>query len=475
MALDLTTRPTYRSVPDYASTNGDVAAHIGEMVGLTPDVNQRDILDVIFAESRPGRLACFEVAAIAPRQNIKSSTLEIAFLTDLFVFRQALNIWTAHLYKTTRGAFRDLTMRIDGCDALSAKVKTITTANGNEAIELTTGERAEFHARSAGGGRGLTGDKVTLDEALLLAQSAMGALLPTMATRINGQVRYGSSAGLATSEVLRDVRDRGRRGADQTLGYLEWCAENRDCADLHCSHRFGEVEGCALDDETLWQQANPSLNDRLPLETLRKLRAAMPVAEFAREFLGWWEDPALELQGIPPEAWGACAQKPSGIAGKPVLAVSMTPDRSTVTLAAAGLRSDGLMHVEIIEHGRTGRAFIAQVIEKARNNGSELVIVPGHPVGSLIEDFTNAKLKLVTQTSGDYTRACGAFYDAVMQKQVRFLPPQPELDLAVKHATRKISGDVWRWAGDDISALVAVTQAAHAARGDRRTFWGAYA
>jgi hypothetical protein len=452
--------PAYRSAPAYVTTNGDVAAHIGEMVELTADANQRDALDVIFAEATPGHLACFEVGIIAPRQNIKTATLEIAQLTDLFVFRKPLNIWTAHLYKATKRTFRDMVNRIDSCADLSAKCKRPTTANGNEAIELTTGERIEFHARSKGGGRSFSGDTVTLDEALLLGEDAMGALLPVMATRINGQVRYGSSAGLVTSSVLRGLRNRGRAGSDGALGYFEWCAPPRDCALPDCSHRFGEVNGCALDDERLWALANPTLGDRIQLDTIAKMRRAMPPEEFMREFLGWWDEARGALLITEP-AWNDCAD-PESLVNDPIcVGVEVAIDRSSACIGVAGVRSDHLPGVELAAQ-RPGTSWVLEQVAKMRGEQSVAAVAldPSSPAGSLIPSFEAAGIEILTPAVRQVTQACGAFYDAVVTAALRHRTTTALTDAALAASKHPVA-DSWRWDryGPDVAPLYAVTLA----------------
>lgn len=60
--------PAFGSVPDYPETFGDLAADVADQLGMPMDPEQRLILDAVFAESRPGVPACFEVAAVAPRR-----------------------------------------------------------------------------------------------------------------------------------------------------------------------------------------------------------------------------------------------------------------------------------------------------------------------------------------------------------------------------------------------------------------------
>src|SRR4051794_9073361 len=103
------------------------------------DAEQRMILDAIFAENAPGAPACFSVAAVAPRQNLKTATLEIAALTDVFVLGEPLHAWTAHLFDTARATFEHMCTLIESNDDYRRRCRKPRTANGNESIELLTG------------------------------------------------------------------------------------------------------------------------------------------------------------------------------------------------------------------------------------------------------------------------------------------------------------------------------------------------
>ena len=68
-------------------------------------------------------------------------------------------------------------------------------------------------------------------------------------------------------------------------------------------------------------------------------------------------------------------------------------------------------------------------------------------------------------SSGEFVAACGRWFDLLTGDQLRHLG-QDELDVAVGAATRKATGDAWRWARRstdvDISPLCAVSLAAWA-------------
>ena len=55
-----------------------------------------------------------------------------------------------------------------------------------------------------------------------------------------------------------------------------------------------------------WAKANPALGSRIDVDTIRDERVSMSSLEFARERLGWWDEPSAG-QVIPGPGWAACA------------------------------------------------------------------------------------------------------------------------------------------------------------------------
>jgi len=444
--------PAHLWVPPFDMSHGDLAEQMGEWVGFDRDPGQRLFLDAVFAETGEGIPACFEVGVVAPRQNLKTAALQEAALTWLFTMGLELIVWTAHLYDTAQKAHASMKSRIERNPDLRSQCKwPPPSAHGNEAIELKTGERIEFHARSSGGGRGLTGDKVILDEAFALKAGEMGALLPTMATRRDAQVIYASSAGMLTSDVLRGVRDRGRKGGDPSLAWLEWCAPRVDCEDPACFHVVG-WPGCALDRRDLWWAANPALSaGRITEDVLVKFRLAMPPGEFAREFLGWWDDPPNLGGAFDVEVWNALADRNVERGTEVAFGVAVAPDRSWAAIGAAWTRPDGLVHLSLSDYAPTTAWVPSRVADlKERYEGSTFAA----PDDALDLAPGAAKLGLP-----DQRRAYIGFDDALTARSVRH-----DDDAALNTSVR---GAAWRKTGEskvldrfgvvEISPLVAVT------------------
>lgn len=447
-------------------TYGDIAADVAVQLGRPMDAEQRLILDAIYAEARPGIPTCFEVGVIAPRQNLKTATLEVAAITDVFVLGEQLHVWTAHLFKTAVASFRNMVTLIEGSDDFRRRCRKPRIANGDEAIELLSGEKIEFHARSKGGGRGRSGAKVTVDEALFLQPTEVGAMFPILATLPGAQVRYGSSAGLAVSEHLRRVRDRGRRGGDPRLAWLEWEAPHLPCDDLNCSHEYGMVEGCTLDIEDLWFVSNPALGGRITLETMRSFRRSMPPDEFAREFLGWWDEPLGTAAAFGAGRWEAGAY-PAG-ESRPrdldlsALAVAVSYELTHASIGAAA--DDGqLVHVKPLQHG-PGTAWLPRRARQLQEMYGVDVVVDGKgPAAGLIRDLEDEGVRLRVVDTTEVLDACAGIFELVRDGRLRH-GSYPELDAAVAGAVKRTVGDRWAWGRKtstaDISTLEAVTLAA---------------
>lgn len=481
--------PAFRFAPPFDRTLGPEVADLARLAGFPPEPEQQLGLDLIFAMGRRSRSAAFEVGVVCCRQNMKTGLFKQAALGWLFVTEQRLIVWSAHEFNTSAEAFRDLRDLIDGCSWLSKRVKRMPGGHGDESIELSSGQRVVFRTRTASGGRGLSGDKVVLDEAMYLRPGHMGSLIPTLSARPDPQVLYGGSAGLAESRVWRGVRDRGRAGIGRRLGYLEWCDDlPGECAGPACEHRLG-TPGCRLDDPVRWGRGNPAMNrprlfDGESVEILteeyiageRETLAATPL-EFARERLGWWDAPG-SAEVIPDGVWAARA----GAEGRPdppvVFALAGSwPDGETGAIGSAGRRAGELL-VQVVDQRPGTGWMVARVLELRDHQPCAFVVDPSGTAGQLIPDLEAAGVELVKPTAREACYAAGQFLAGVAGQaaDIRHYG-QPELDGSVADAAKHHIGDVWRWDRRASSApLEAVTLAAygHAVKSTQGAFFAAY-
>jgi hypothetical protein len=467
-------RPRILSVPPARSSAGAEAADLASKAGLFLDPWQTFVLEQSLGETAGGKWSAFEVGLLVSRQNGKGSILEARELAGLFLFDEELILHSAHEFKTAQEAFRRIRDLIDGNAMFSRRVKRITNNTFEVGIELMTGQRLRFVARSTGSGRGFSGDCVILDEAFNLPDTAIDALMPVMSARPNPQLWYTSSApdkDLAPCAPLARIRRRGEAGGDPSLFYAEWSIvpHGERC------HASCELHDDVSNPES-WAKANPGLGIRLSAEhTARELRS-MGKAGFSRERLGVGNYPAPDggWQVISEAAWSDLSEAEALPVDPVALAVDMTPDRKAAAISAAWRRADGFMHVEVIRHNPGTGWVVGELLGMVeRNSPCQLVIDPGGPAGSLIADLAagleelGVELEITKPSMRDVGQACGWFYDAVTPtegKPTLRYTAYAGLTSAVAGAVKRKLGDAWAWdrlgASVDICPLVAVTLAA---------------
>lgn len=468
--------PDHEAIPAYVETFGPEVADVCAAAGFAPDPQQQHGLNILFGIRPDGIPASFAFGVISCRQNLKTGLLKQAVLGWLFVTEADLIVWSSHEMSTTRDALRDLETLIVNTPSLSKRLpatgnRGIYDGKTEERIELADGRRVIFKARTVTGGRGLTGRKVILDEGFALTASHVGSLIPTMAAVPSGQVVYASSAGKADSEILRDVRDRGRAGSSPRLGYLEWLAPREACGTPDCAHPKSGAVDCALDRPHLLIKANPTITTgRMTLETIESIRQELPPDEFMRECLGWWEEDDDRPWVLPKADYLGCLDPESSIGGTPRFALDLSPDRDWAAIGVSGLRADGLPHVELTSRGgvvdhRPGTDWIVPRLKQLREAfpSMTLAIAEGSGGKAFVKSIENLGIPVDVISSGDVVAACGFYFDQVTARLLRHRD-QPEVRKALAAAERMYVADgAFKWSRlrseEDITCLYAETLA----------------
>jgi hypothetical protein len=436
-------RPRVCSVPDYLSTSGKEAVEVAAAAGLVLDPWQCFVLEQALGERADHTWAAFEVALLVPRQNGKGAVLKARELAGLFLLGEQLIVHSSHQFKTTQEAFLGIRDLIEGSDDFRRQVKRIRTAHGEEAIEMRSGQRLKFVARSTSSGRGFSGDCVILDEALALTSKMKAALIPTLSARPNPQIWYTSSAGDDTAFELSQIRKRGHEGSPR-LAYFEWSVD--DDADL--------------DDRDAWRKANPAFGIRIDQDYIEGERAALSADDFARERLGIWRLGSAH-RVIPTEPWEA-VQSPSAQVAEAGLwfGVDIAPDRASAAIAA----SDGTT-IELIDH-RPGVGWIEQRVRELCGRWGGAAAVDGGGPAVSMADAIEAAVRVERLTTAQFAAACARIYDAIMERKVA-IRSHTALSSAVSGAARRPAGDRFLWSRSDstsdVTPLVAATLAYDAA------------
>ena len=474
--------PTWLSHPYWdgqgftVETYGPEVADICALAGFYPDPEQQLILDGLFAIAPNGKSAVYEADIIGPRQNFKTGLIKQAELGWLFVTEERLVVHSAHELSTTEEAFNDLRALIENTpklarrlDASKGKNPGISEGNGRWAIHLLGGQRIKYKARTKGGGRGLTGNKVVLDEGFALQPSHLGSLEPTLAAVPDPQLLTASSAGLLQSAVLRDKRDRGRAGKSPRQMYVEYGDPNawQGCLRADCIHAK-DAEGCVLDDEARWEKIQPALDRRVQRETIRSMRQSMPVEEFLREFMVWWEDPPNvdETLVIDLKRWGSLVNTSAKKPGRVAIVLDVSPDRRKASIGVAGAGSDG--RTLVMTHTAGGTSWVVPRLIRllAKRDIVEVALHPGSQAAVLIPELITAGIEYTALTSTEMGQACATFIEDVHSETPKIEHVgQSELDAAVGNARTRFTGEAELWdrkdRAVDITALVACSTAAH--------------
>lgn len=254
------------------------------------------------------------------------------------------------------------------------------------------------------------------------------------------------------------------------LAYFEWSAP----------------DDAEYDDPEAWAQANPALGIRITPDFIQGERAALFMAsgsddDWIRERLGIFpEDIDATETVIDPDDWKVCGNANSKLGGPFVLAFEVSPDRKRTVIASAGPSTITGTHVEVIENReRTGWAVQRLVELRDKHKPSAIVCNPSGPAGGLLPDCERAGLNITEIKGTDYTQACQAAYDAIVEHRWRHTGRQASLTAAATGAGKRTTGDAWvfdRRGVLDISPLVAVVLAAWAVgKGENIDPWFAFA
>lgn len=439
------------------ASEGALAAEQAGAAGLLLDDWQRDALEVALALRADGKWAARQFGLIVPRQNGKGSILEAVELYHLrHVETTRLIIHSAHEFSTSSDAFRRLEELLEGAPDIKRRIKKVHRSHGQEGIEFHDGRRIKFKTRTAGGGRGFSGDLVILDEAYNLSDKAISALGPTMSAMPNPQLWVTSSHPYPVgdplegpkSAALRRFCRRGREGA-RGLAYIEYAAE----------------EGADRSSPGPRRAANPGYPFRIGDEAIDSELVLMLPEDFDRERLGI-VNISDEVEGgwqvIPHARWIACEDKGSDLVGEPSFALDVSPEREWTSFVVAGRSSNGGVHLEVADRLDGTGGAVARAVELHERWGRPIAIGKGSPAWSLREALEEAGVVVRPVTLEENAQACGDLFDAVKAGAVRHLG-DPVLDEAVKRVDRRPYSDTWLWSrknsGADISALVAATLA----------------
>jgi hypothetical protein len=427
-ALATSVEPTFSRVPDGDETTGKEAVDLARAYGVPLDEWQADIVRGILRESGGGWSAS-QAGLVVGRQNGKGQILLALELVGLLLFAEQV-LHTAHAVKTSSDAFRRLWHIIEAHADLSRLVKRHSQQVGLEYVELASGARVAFTTRSASAGRGLSIDRLVVDEAEDLPAPEVGALAPTVFARPKAQSVYvGTAPGpMHDAEAFATMRKAAHEGLNPRLAWWEWCAEY----------------GAGIDDQELWVRVNPAVaSGRVPLQAIVDDRAVLPPDQFRAERLSMWR-PTGGASVFDAAGWEALLDPDSMAVTDLAIGADAPPSRDTATVCLAGRREDGKLHVEWYET-RDGLRWLPEwTAERLSPKLRAVVIDARNPLAEL--DWPAVGVRPTLAGSRDVAAAAGLLYDGIADAGIRHRG-QVELSRGVLGAKQRpmVGGQAFGW------------------------------
>lgn len=422
--------------------------------------SQKITLRAAGGEREDGLWAATRVGDFGPRQGTgKNDKIAAWELAHLLLFGTELIIHTAHEFPTANESFLRLVAVFDAWDDLRKRVARIRYANGEQGIELLTGQRLKYRARTGGSGRGFAKAGLLIyDEAQHLHREHVAASGPAKLANPNSQTWYAGSGGLATSVKAWEMRRAAILGTGGRLAYTEMTGET-----ITVTGDEIRTEHPDPTDRDVWYRSIPGLGRWVTEEAVDAQLEEQGAELFAREILCCWDpEPDSETTEwvLPKVNYLAGAGTGSTITKDPVLAVAVEPDRQWAALAAAGESSITGVHGGVLRYGK-GVGWLAEEIKRW---GTKVVIGKDSPAMAVAPDLRAAGIEVEEWTTAQQGAAFGQLFDLVEAGGKFWHPGQAELELSVKCAElRETEGGVKllspKRSSVDISPLVAVTLA----------------
>lgn len=453
--------PSHHLAPDRVKTLGPQVRAFGEAAGLVCQPWQALVIDDMLGVRLDRRWAARDSGLAVPRQNGKSVVAELRILAGLYLFQEELIVYTAHQVDTALEIFERVVKRIeDNPDLRKRLVGRPRRARGSESITLRDPfQRLLVKARSKGGVRGFSADTIFLDEAQLgLDEEEMAALGPTQRTRPNPQTIYmGTPPLTAGTYWALKVRARALAG-DPKMSWHEW----------------SPPDGFDPDDHDVWLATNPAAHGGLiTLEDIEYDRKTLG-SKFIAEALGAWpkekDDAGWEV--FDEDAWKYAQDPATKFSGRPAFCFEVSRDLSTISIGAAGIRDDGLRHLELIDRFPADAGRAVGWLKKRVKMWDPIAVVvdPAGPAAYLIPEFERhlPEVDLVKPLSRDVAAACSSVYVGVSGPDIDSrdvkVRPHPALDAAARVTEWRDRGDARVFDrrnddGPDVAPLMAASLA----------------
>jgi hypothetical protein len=421
------------------------------MFGVGLDGWQELILEAAMGERSDHTWAAKRVGISVARQNGKSQLLVSRALAGALLFGEKKIVVSAHQQDTARESFAKLMEIIedDANASLRGRVKSVMNALNRESVKFNNGATIQFKARSGAAGKGFSSDCLLLDEAQILGSRAWTSINSTMSAMRNPQVWLLGTPPQEEDDsyTFEMVRNAAIGGKSTAAAWCEWSADPT-ASDYDPASEL-----------TRWS-ANPAWNTRINHEVVQGEFETYSPDRFAQDRLGIWRADQHQCV-IPMDAWAArkitADQVPQDEPS--AFGLDMSHDRVVSIGVCVG------EHVEVAALDKVSDTLgaVEWLVERA---GKTIpVVVDGQsPAASMVPALRGAGVRLVITSAADMAKACGAFYDAVLEERLTHFDQSP-LNAALLGARKRPIGAAGGWGWDrkdysiNLAPLVSVTLA----------------
>jgi len=449
------------AVPRYCTARTSVrknllslARKIAAILGYTLLDWQENFIAIATELDDEGRFVYRDVTLLVPRQNGKTTLLAVLLILRCIATPES------HLYYAAQSGKDGRLMLLDNWAKLLAKsdlkgTYQLRQTNGSESIRFDNGSTISLLSSTTSAGHGVQSDGTVLDEAFSYTDSRLeNAAVPAFSTRYSHgpgpQLIVVSTAGTAdSSPYLRNKVEHGRRLVED--GVTE--------GSMYCE--YSAPDGADAADPEVWYRCNPALGPggTITEQAVRDELRTMDVTDFSRSRLNQWTSSLVDPV-VPLSVWASLTDRFSTPGNDIVLAFDSTPDGARSSIAIASQRTDGRIHVELIDNQEGIGWLAARIKQLERDHAPRYIVCDAKsPAANILPELGMQVRELnAVEACKHYAGFVAACNEGVLVHREDSL-----LTTALSGAVRRSLGDAFAWSrrnsSIDVSPIVAVSMA----------------
>lgn len=423
------------SVPRIHTPLNDLPSRGHELIDLAKEIGidlmdwQKFFIEHTHKVLPNGRWASPVNVGCVARQNGKSFLMQLRILGGLFLWKESLQIGSAHRLSTSLEQFRQLVSVIEGSDYLAKQVKRIRWSHGSEEIETLHGTRFIIKAGGSAA-RGVSKpETIHLDELREMTDlESFASLRYTLMAAKNPMILAYTNAGDAASVVLNQFRQRAMAaigGAQDDIGYFEWSAPTDDVT----------MENAAY--------ANPALGITIHPDNIRAVFNDPPDVVQTEVLCRWVQSISSCVDS---NKWAACSDPGFDLDGERTtwLGLDLSPDRKFAALVGAQRLGSETFGVKLLHTWENSlqlddKAIANDLAVYARKYQVENVLYSRRTSGAVAARLAPAGIPIFDMDA-DYPQACDEMLGAINSGRLRYRPNK-ELTAQMLSAVQLRRGD----------------------------------